>query len=127
MKLNSKFFSLILLNVTAMVAMTTILSNDSMMINVKGEVTSVNVSATDAATRTEVVSTIEENNGVIRMEATIELINATTKTINWTVVDGTGSASIDPDVNIVLAGEVRHEHIFWLSATRVTIGANSHF
>lgn len=95
MKLNSKFFWLILLNVTAMVAMTTVLSNDPMMINVKGEVTSVTVSATDEATRTEVVSTIEENNGVIRMVATIEPINAINKTIIWTVVDGTGSASID--------------------------------
>jgi hypothetical protein len=122
MKLNSKFFWLILLNVTAMVAMTTVLSNNPMMINVKGEVTSVIVSATDEATRTEVVSTIEENNGVIRMVATIEPINATNKTINWTVVDGTGSAS-----NIVLAGVARPEHIFWLSATTATIGANSHF
>jgi hypothetical protein len=81
--------------VTTMVAMTTFLLTNPTIITVKGEVTSVTVSATDEETRTESVSTIEENNGVIRMVAVVEPFNATNKTIIWTVVDGTGSASVD--------------------------------
>jgi hypothetical protein len=95
MKLSSKFVVLNLMLVTTMVAMTTFLLTNQTIINVKGEVTSVTVSATDEETRTESDSTIEENNGVIRMVAVIEPFNATNKTIIWTVADGTGSASFD--------------------------------
>ncbi len=59
------------------------------------DVTAITVSAVDEATRTESVSTIEINNGVIRMIASIEPVNATNKTMVWTVEDGTGSAWID--------------------------------
>jgi len=95
MKINSRFVWLNLMIVTTMVAMTTYLFTIPIIRNVQGEVTSVTVSATDEATRTETVSTIEENNGVIRMVAVIEPIDAINKTMIWTVADGTGSASID--------------------------------
>jgi hypothetical protein len=58
-------------------------------------VTAITVSAVDESTRTITVSTIEVNNGTIRMVATITPPSATDTTIVWSVVDGTGTASID--------------------------------
>lgn len=54
-------------------------------------VTSINVIGTGDAT------TIETNDGTLQMEANVEPDNATDTTITWSVIDGTGTATISTD------------------------------
>ena len=78
-------------------------------------VTAIAVSAVDEGTRLTPVSTIEINNGTIRMIATLTPVAPSDASIVWTVENGTGSASID-----------RCGQLFAISNGTVTAKGTSH-